>query len=164
MTRRGIRGREWLIRRHDIPISRERERRRRTHPHQVPGMHCPQRGTPFCGKRFPQNAKAVKSVFPTMDGSPFFGQISRRQIHDIQDRLFVEKRDARPDRFTQAQVERFYGVGRIDNLAYLRWKLKKGDDTQPIPPPQGADRRVSLIPLLAKSASCRSASSRLAAR
>ena len=70
-----------------------------------------------------------------MDGRPFFGQSSRRQIHDLQDRLFAKKRDARPDRLTQAQVERFYGVGRVDNLAYLRWKLEKGDEAQPIPPP-----------------------------
>jgi hypothetical protein len=67
--------------------------------------------------RFPQNAKAVKGVFPTVDGSPFFGQISGRQIHHLQDGVFAKKRDPRPDRFTQAQVERFYGVGGVDNLA-----------------------------------------------
>jgi hypothetical protein len=85
-----------------------------------------------------------------MDGSPFFRQISRRQIHDLQDGLIASKRDARPDRVTHAQVERFYGVGCVDNLAYLRWKLEKQDDALPIPPPQGADRWVSLIPLLGK--------------
>jgi hypothetical protein len=78
--------------------------------------------------RFPQNAKAVESVFPTMDGSPFSGQTSRRQIHDLQDGLFAKKRDARSERLTQAQVERIYGVGGVDDLAYLRGKLEKADE------------------------------------
>src|ERR1700728_4065086 len=85
--------------------------------------------------RFPQNAKAIKGVFPTMDGGPFFGQISRRQIHDLEDGLFAKKRDARLDRITQAQVERFYGVGGADDFAYLRRKLEKGNDALPAPPP-----------------------------
>src|ERR1700761_4507233 len=96
----------------------------------------------------PQNAEAVKGVFPTMDGSPFSGLISRRQIHDLQDGPLAKKRDARPDRVPQALVERFYGVGRVDDFAYLRGKLEKGDDIRPIPPPQCTDRWVPLIPLL----------------
>src|ERR1700735_1282457 len=102
--------------------------------------------------RFPQNAKAVKSVFPAMDGGPFSGQTSRRQIHDLQHVLLANKRGARPERLPQAQVERFDGVGRVDDRAYFRGKLEKADDVQPIPPPQSADRWVSPIPLLSKIA------------
>jgi len=78
---------------------------------------------------------------------PFPGEVFQRQVHYFQARVLAGECAPRLDRLAQAHVQALDGVGGVDDLAYLRRKLKKRDDSQSVSAPHRADRGKAAVPL-----------------
>jgi hypothetical protein len=89
---------------------------------------------------FAEHCEAVEGLPPVLDGVPFPGQFSQRQVHHFKGRVLRRERAEDLDGFAQVHVQAFDGVGGVDDFADLGRELEEGHDALPVTPPQRARR------------------------
>ena len=75
-----------------------------------------------------------------------FGNISQRQIEQLDGSIVIGEMAAIFNDFSELHVQALDGIGRVNNLSHLGGVGEKRDDLLPLPFPDQRDGRVFLAP------------------
>src|SRR5438477_8847619 len=99
----------------------------------------------------PQNSKLVVGWPPVHAAIPFCRDVSHNKIEELERGFLARKGASGFDDLAKGTVQRFHGIGGVNDLPNLRWESEEWNHVLPVPFPQRSYGAVLLVPFLSES-------------